>query len=650
MKKLSIIIVNYNVRHFLEQTLRSVSHAIKNIETEVFVVDNNSVDGSVEMVRSNFPWVRLIENKTNTGFSKANNQAILQSSGEYILLLNPDTIVQEDTFLQCYQFMDKHPKAGGLGVKMLDGKGKFLPESKRGLPSPEVAFYKIFGLSALFPKSKRFGKYHLGFLDQDQTHEVEILSGAYMFLRKSVLDKVGLLDEEYFMYGEDIDLSYRILKAGYKNYYFPETRIIHYKGESTKKTSINYVFIFYKAMIIFAKKYFSSKNAKTFSFLINAAIYFRAFLSLCKRFIDKATLPALDVITIFGGIFLLKNFWESTYKHQNDYYPTEFIALVVPAYILVWLLSVKFLGGYKKPVSLFRVLQGIIMGTILISAISNFAEEYRYSRALILLGGAFSFVSMAGIRILLHFTKYRNFNLGIEKKKIILIGRKEESHRIINRIREVQLNLDIAGYVNPESKEYHDELCLGTLDQMQEIVEINKVNEIIFCSKDIPAHQIIEWMSKIDIRNMDYKIVPGDSNYVIGSSSKNKQGDFYKLNIELNILDKENIRNKRLLDVSFSIVLIVLSPIIMWFYKKPLRFVHNTFAVFSGKYSWVGYAENGYDNLPKIKKGIISPATLLPTHKRDLKTVVNLNLNYAKNYKTFTDLLLILRSVRKLGV
>jgi GT2 family glycosyltransferase len=249
--KLSVVIVNYNVMHFLEQCLNSVRKAVKNIESEVFVVDNNSVDGSVKMVREKFPEVNLIVNPDNRGFSKANNQAIKIAKGEYVLLLNPDTVVEDDTFEKIIKFMDAHEDAGGLGVKMVDGKGKFLPESKRGLPTPAVAFYKIFGLSKLFPKSKIFGQYHLTYLNNDEIHEVDVLSGAFMLIRKPLLDKIGGLDESYFMYGEDIDLSYRITKEGYKNYYFPKTRIIHYKGESTKKSSINYVLVFYQAMIIF---------------------------------------------------------------------------------------------------------------------------------------------------------------------------------------------------------------------------------------------------------------------------------------------------------------------------------------------------------------------------------------------------------------
>jgi GT2 family glycosyltransferase len=247
--RLSVIIVNYNVRHFLEQALQSVRKAMQGIDGDVWVVDNNSVDDSVRMVQEKFPEVRLIANKNNPGFSIANNQAIRESHAEYVLLLNPDTLVEEDTFSKCLTFMDTHPDAGALGVKLIDGSGKFLPESKRGFPSPWVAFCKTFGLSSIFPKSRLFNRYYLGYLDENETHPVDVLVGAFMFIRRAALDKSGLLDEHFFMYGEDIDLSYRIIGAGFKNYYFPDTKIIHYKGESTKKGSLNYVRAFYQAMI-----------------------------------------------------------------------------------------------------------------------------------------------------------------------------------------------------------------------------------------------------------------------------------------------------------------------------------------------------------------------------------------------------------------
>jgi O-antigen biosynthesis protein len=334
--KLSVIIVNYNVKHFLEQCLHSVYKAAKGIETEIFVVDNNSVDGSAQLIREKFPDLHFIENKENVGFSRANNQAIRKATGEYILLLNPDTVVEEDTFTKVTGFMDNHPEAGGLGVKMIDGKGNFLPESKRGLPTPWVAFYKMFGLSKLFPKSHKFGKYHLSYLNPNEIHEIEILAGAFMLLRKKALDKVGLLDEDFFMYGEDIDLSYRIIQGGYKNYYFPETTIIHYKGESTKKGSLNYVKVFYNAMIIFARKHFSGGKAGIFAFIIHLAIYFRAFISIFKRIFEKIYLPILDAVLIFVGFLFITPVWEKI-RFEPGHYPSEFLQIVVPVYIAIWL-------------------------------------------------------------------------------------------------------------------------------------------------------------------------------------------------------------------------------------------------------------------------------------------------------------------------
>ncbi len=468
---LSVIIVNYNVRFFLEQCLKSVFRSGKGIRMEVIVVDNNSVDGSVEMIRDKFPEVKLIANDENAGFSKANNQGIRISAGKYVLLLNPDTVVEDDTLPKVVQFMDDHPDAGGLGVKMLDGNGRFLPESKRSLPTPAVAFCKIFGLSALFPKSKIFGKYHLGYLDNDKTHQVEILSGAFMLLRRKVLDETGYLDEDFFMYGEDIDLSWRIIKAGYKNYYYPETRIIHYKGESTKKSSVNYVMVFYKAMVIFARKHFSYKNLKLFSFLINFAVWFRAGLSILNRFAKKALLPVTDVVVIFIGFFFIKNYWEQQlFYSEGDYYPVEYLLYVVPSYVLIWLVSVYFNGGYDKPVKLFRVVRGIGVGTVIILVIYALLPiSLRFSRALILLGGLWALISMLAVRTIAHILKHKDLNIGDEKsKRVLIVGEGEEARRIAT-LASQSGNCSFIGLIGNDQRSF-DDGYVGKIDQIDEII------------------------------------------------------------------------------------------------------------------------------------------------------------------------------------
>jgi group 2 glycosyl transferase len=278
MPKLTVVIVNYNVKHYVEQCLHSLRKALAGVDAEVYVVDNHSHDGSVEYLQERFPEVNIIASMYNNGFAYANNVAIRQSQSEYVLLLNPDTFVAENTIQTMLRFMDEHPQAGGAGVQMLGADGQKAMESRRGLPSPMVSFYKMSGLCARFPLSKRFGKYYLSYLPWDAPARIEVISGACLMVRREVLDKTGLLDEDYFMYGEDIDLSYRILKAGYENWYLP-CQILHYKGESTHKSSFRYVHVFYQAMLIFFRKHYRHMRFWV-SLPIKTAIYFKAFTAL----------------------------------------------------------------------------------------------------------------------------------------------------------------------------------------------------------------------------------------------------------------------------------------------------------------------------------------------------------------------------------
>lgn len=254
MPALSIIIVSYNVKYYIEQCLNSVLRSVP--DAQIFVVDNNSTDGSVEYFRDHFPQIEIIANDCNAGFGRANNMALAKATGRYVLFLNPDTVVAERTIPGCVEYMDIHPEVGAVGVCMLYGFGRFALESRRSLPTPLVSFWHMTGLGKLFPNSKVFAKYHLTYLDSSKECPIEVVSGAYMFVRKEALDKTGGFDESFFMYGEDIDLSYRILQQGYKNRYLP-LPIVHYKGESTSKTSYSYAKVFYNAMNIFFNKHFS---------------------------------------------------------------------------------------------------------------------------------------------------------------------------------------------------------------------------------------------------------------------------------------------------------------------------------------------------------------------------------------------------------
>lgn len=274
--KLSVVIVNYNVRELLSECIKSVNTALTGIDGDIYVVDNNSSDGSVDYIRDHFPDVHVIANSDNQGFAHANNQAIRQTNSDYVLLLNPDTVVFEGTLRGCVDFMDAHPQCGGVGVRMLTREGTVAPESRRAIPTPWVAFLKMLGFTR---------KYYMSHLPWDKPGQIEVISGAFCMLRHKALDQIGLLDEDFFMYGEDIDLSYRLLKGGWENWFLPYD-IIHYKGESTQKSSFRYVHVFYQAMLIFFRKHYAHLSF-LISLPIQAAIYFRALMALIQMLGDK---------------------------------------------------------------------------------------------------------------------------------------------------------------------------------------------------------------------------------------------------------------------------------------------------------------------------------------------------------------------------
>ncbi|MBR1788684.1 MAG: glycosyltransferase family 2 protein [Bacteroidaceae bacterium] len=304
MTDLSVIIVSYNVKYYLEQCLRSVRASRGTLDVEVFVVDNDSPDDSVSYLRPRFPEVHIIANRENYGFSRANNQAIRQAKGRYVLLLNPDTILTERTLTDCVSYLDRHPEVGATGVSMYGSNGRFAWESRRGVPTPWTSFCKMMGLTALFPHSHRFGRYYMRYLDRTEANYIEVISGAFFMLRREAMERVGLLDETFFMYGEDIDLSYRLLQGGWKNAYVPSP-ILHYKGESTQKSSYRYVHIFYEAMLIFFDKHFS-RRYRLLGLLIRLAVYLRAGLDMLKRLGQKflslfpRQMPQPEVALCFG--------------------------------------------------------------------------------------------------------------------------------------------------------------------------------------------------------------------------------------------------------------------------------------------------------------------------------------------------------------
>lgn len=643
--KLSIVIVNYNVRYFLENCLHSVIAAIKGIDAEIIVVDNASKDDSQTMMADVFPEIKYLYLENNVGFSKGNNVGIEASTGAYVLLLNPDTVVQEDTFRKCLDFLDNNPNTGGLGVKMIDGNGNFLPESKRGMPTPIAAFYKIFGLSTLMPKSRVFGKYHLGFLDENEIHDVDILSGAFMMMRRSALEKVGLLDETFFMYGEDIDLSYRITKGGYKNFYFPKTAIVHYKGESTKKGSLNYVFVFYRAMIIFSKKHFDSNQASIFNLIINLAIYFRAFLALIWRLGGRLWQFFLDFTAIYFS-FLGATFVYGDLAHKDFTLPI--VSILIPVFAFILSSSLYFSGTHDHPFKINRMLRGWFVGiTLLLALYSLLPETLRFSRAVVLIGSTSGLLLGIIWRWVISRLPNNKYNLknGMGKRRIV-VGNSSSFNKVKSILDSTGIpNEFLAGIsINNEKQSGF----LGHLSHLNEAIKEFRIDELIIDPKVSSYSRVIELLESAKGRAYDIKIL--NDSWFIGPNQIIRPHQYKLGNKLFNLNIKTIVRNKRVYDLLYSIALLLIGPILILFIDNKSGFVKNLFYVFSGAKSWVGYDARGLDaQLPTLKPSVIhlNMHTIWPKDHEEQS--FNSNVKYLFSNMFVSDSRMILRHFHSLG-
>jgi hypothetical protein len=481
-------------------------------------------------------------------------------------------------------------------------------------------------------------------------HKVDVLAGAFILLRRKTLNEIGLLDEDFFMYGEDIDLSYRVVKGGYSNYYFPGSSIIHYKGESTKKSSINYVFVFYRAMVIFARKHLPGKTASAFAFFINLAIFLRAGAAILMRFLRRLFIPLVDFALIYALMTGLVIYWERTVTYHGTYgtngYPPVLFRFFVPAYVVVWIFGFFISSAYQKPYRYRRILRGAFIGTVIIAVGYAFLpEHYRFSRAFILLGGAMALIGGIITRTLYNFIREGKLHISLnENKKLILIAGQHEYDRVKMLLEKTRLNFNFIGRVG----EGND--SLGTIEQLEEILKIYKPDELIFCNNDISYRDTINQMEKLSSERLQFKTVPPESVFVIGSSSKNEPGDFYTFTDHFAINTPDNKLNKRLLDVVFSIFLFLTLPVSIWLVKHPWQYLKNIINVFSGKFSWVGYNSLKDNALPDISIGILNPADELPLFPDlDSATLHRLDEMYAREYSIYKDIAIIFKSFFKLG-
>jgi GT2 family glycosyltransferase/lipopolysaccharide/colanic/teichoic acid biosynthesis glycosyltransferase len=627
------------VRDLVDNCISSIyKSAAGKFSLEVFLVDNNSIDGSTEHIRAKYPDVVVIENEQNIGFSKANNIALRIAKGEYTLILNPDTLLEENTFEKMYQFCKEHPDAGAVTSKLILANGKLDSACRRSFPKPGVAIPRILGLSKLFPRSKLFSRYNLTYLDENDTYEVDAICGAFMFIPSHVFEKTGFFDEDYFMYGEDLDLCFQIRKMGYKIFYYPEVTTIHFKGESTRKTHLSYVNNFYGAMSIFVKKNLSGFS-RLLSPLLQAGIYVRSVASYTKRLLRFIFFPLLDAVLLFAS-YLMAVFLRFNIFPNRDY------LFIIAIYIIVWIALLAIFGSYtrKNFLSLPRAFNAIIVGFFVNSSITYFFKEYAFSRGVILVSTVLAVISLLSWRaVYAMYLFFKEKNILLNKINLLIVGEGRLSQNNEDKLNAKYNIIRIDGKNRKRS----------TAD-LEETILINNVHDVVFTDESFTNQEVLNLMWKFRNKNVRFRIIPSGKELILSKLNTNSIDEINLIEIEYNINNKMNIFLKRILDIILSFALLLtVYPIATVYSKVKGRSLSRPFSkllllpqVFTGKYSLVGYPvwlDQG-NNLYIGKKGLTGLIQLNYYESMPDSEMENLNFFYAKNQTFVLDMEILLKT------
>lgn len=568
---LTVVIVNYNVKEFLTTCLASVLKASEHLTTELYIVDNNSSDGSISFLKERFPDVNYIINEENVGFGKANNQAIRFARGKYTLLLNPDTIVQEDTLEVLINYMDENSSCGACGCKILNPDGTFAPESRRSVPTVSTAIYKAVGLTALFPKSKVFGAYYQGWKDEDKGGEVPVLSGSFMFFRTTCLKDLEGFDERFFMYGEDIDLCYRANKAGWSIHYVPETSILHYKGESTKKNKIAYNRVFNDAIYKFFEKHFTTRYSALFRFLIFWAIRFRAVASFFVNNIRAYRYVISDLLVInvalIVGMVIRSSF-------DPDGLMTSFQAqylLLNVVWTPLYLLFAQLYGIiHENKHSIVGSLKSVLFSFLTLVAITFFIRSLAFSRIILLVSFLLSFITIGFLRFRrVNRAKSTRFSRGkISPLRILLVGAGEKTVEVIKQIKgKARWQVEIAGVVaqsdlkSREREEFYEYL-IGDISELKSHVTNTESDVALFLLESVTHKELLDSIQLLNDLDAEVKVIPANMNFMLGKADVEYLDEIEPETINLPYFNPVQKGLKRMVDlVVGSLGMLMLLPL-----------------------------------------------------------------------------------------
>jgi O-antigen biosynthesis protein len=657
MIDLSIIIVNYNVKEFILNLIDSISKATKNISAEIFIVDNASDDGSVELIGEKFPEVNLIKNERNVGFGVANNQALELAAGKYLLLINPDTIVREDTFDKMIDFFEVTFSAGIAGCKVLNPDGTLQLACRRSFPGPWTSFTKVMGFSKIFPKSRLFASYNLTYQDENQTYEVDAVSGAFMMMRKEVYDKVGGFDPQFFMYGEDLDLCYRTQKAGYKVFYFHETEIIHYKGESTKRSNLDETTVFYNAMHLFVRKHFSA------SFLIETilqfAIIFRKLIAFANVFRLSVISFAVDFLFFMFAIRISEIIYLDSHSRGFPFYARPWVYFIPP---LVQTTISALSGAYKKnSLQVLRTIFSLVYGFLFLAATTYFFKQFGFSRAVVLITYSVCFVAFLFWRILLKAVFKVGLDTDTKKSRTLILGNEKSSEEIASKLKANSTKLHhVIGLIGLSRKNVGEKIAnykvLGSVENVKKIIDEEKIEKVIISSEDLSFDEMFRIVSDCQGMNVEFLVAGKGMDYLVGKSSVTMLDDISLLKVQYNISSFVHLATKRSFDLLVGLLtLILLYPFIYLSQKFTsksgdfIKFILGIPQVCSGTKSFVGpHCSSFNDGLYVGKVGLTGFWFIDNLSKDDNDEMKKLDVFYAKNQNIWLDLEILGKTFSKM--